>query len=232
LRHFTSKAALNIEGLGPSRVDTLIEKDLVANFDDFFTLTEGDLLTLEGFADVSAKKLIASINKTAKRVPLARLITGLSIPQVGEETAILLAEHFKTIDDIAKASTERLIEINGIGEVMAEGIVAWFKDKENKKLIERLKKVLTIQNEYAQSNKPRPLAGKTFVLTGTLSALSRDEAKEKIRKLGGDVSSSVSKSTSYVVAGEEAGSKLGKAEELGVRVLSEKEFLKLLTMSG
>jgi DNA ligase (NAD+) len=104
LRHFTSKAALNIEGLGPSRVDALMEKGLVTAFDDFFTLEEGDLLTLEGFAEVSAKKLIASIKKVAKGVPLSRLITGLSIPQVGEETAIVLAENFKTVDDIAEAS--------------------------------------------------------------------------------------------------------------------------------
>jgi len=230
LRHFTSKGALNVEGLGPSRVDALMEKGLVTNFDDFFTLTEGDILTLEGFADVSAKKLIASIKKTAEHVPLERLITGLSVPQVGEETAILLAENFETIDDVAAATVERLMQINGIGDVVAEGIVAWFTDKDNKKMIERLKKHLTITNEYVEGgNKPKPFAGKTFVLTGTMIGLSRDEAKAKIRALGGDVSSSVSKNTTYVVAGEEAGSKFDKAEELGVQVLSEEEFLKLLT---
>ncbi|MBP9711045.1 MAG: NAD-dependent DNA ligase LigA [Candidatus Pacebacteria bacterium] len=229
LRHFTSKGALNIEGLGPSRVDALMEKGLVTNFDDFFTLKEGDFLTLEGFAEISAKKLAASIKKVAEDVSLARLITGLSVPQVGEETAILLAEHFKTIDDVAAATAEQLMQINGIGDVVAEGIVAWFKDKGNKKIIEQLKKHLTIQNEYAQSGSgPKPFAGKTFVLTGTMASLSRDEAKEKIRKLGGDVSSSVSKNTTYVVAGEEAGSKLDKAEELGVEVLSEEQFLKML----
>ena len=228
LRHFTSKSALNIEGLGPSRVDALMEKDLVANFDDFFTLKEGDLLALEGFADVSAKKLIASINKVAQRVPLSRLLTGLSIPHVGEETAILLAEHFKTIDDIASASEEELARIDGIGEVVAKAIVAWFADKENKKLITRLKKVIRIISEKMSAPTSRPLAGKTFVLTGTLRMLARDEAKEKVRKQGGSVSSSVSKKTDYVVAGEEAGSKLEKAQKLGVRVLSESEFLKML----
>ena len=228
LRHFTSKAALNIEGLGPSRVDALMEKGLVAAFDDFFTLEEGDLLTLEGFAEVSAKKLIASIKKVAKGVPLSRLITGLSIPQVGEETAILLAENFRTIDDITEASAERLIEINGIGEVVAEGIVGWFKNRENKKLVERLKKYIRIISEKSSGKGRGTLAGKTFVLTGTLSRLSRDEAKEKIRAQGGTVSSSVSKNTDYVVAGEEAGSKLAKAEELGVRVITEEEFLKML----
>jgi DNA ligase (NAD+) len=228
LRHFTSKGALNIEGLGPSRVDALMEKGLVTNFDDFFTLKEGDFLTLEGFAEVSAKKLAMSIKKASEHVELARLITGLSIPQVGEETAILLAEHFNTIDDIAAASAEDLMRLNGIGDVVAEGIAAWFKHKENKKLVERLKKHLTIVNEYAQGGTQKPLSGKTFVLTGTLPTLSRDEAKAMIRKAGGDVSSSVSKNTDYVVAGEEAGSKLAKAEELGVAVITEEQFLKLL----
>ncbi len=229
LRHFSSKSALNIEGLGPSTVDALMEKGLVTNFDDFFTLKEGDLLTLEGFAEISAKKLAASIKKVAENVPLARLITGLSVPQVGEETAILLAENFKTIDDVAAATAEQLMQINGIGDVVAEGIVAWFKDKENKKLLGQLKKHLTITNDYAHDGKPKPLAGKTFVLTGTLPTLSRDEAKAMVRAAGGDVSSSVSKNTDYVVAGEEAGSKLDKAEELGVEVLTEEQFLKLLT---
>lgn len=228
LRHFTSKGALNIEGLGPSRVDALMEKGLVTNFDDFFTLKEGDFLTLEGFAEISAKKLLASIQKVAEHVELARLITGLSIPQVGEETAILLAENFKTIDDVAEASAEELMRLNGIGDVVAEGIAAWFKNTENKQLIQRLKKHLTIGNEYATSGKPKPLAGKTFVLTGTLPTLGRDEAKAMIRAAGGDVSSSVSKNTDYVVAGEDAGSKLEKAEELGVAVLTEEQFLKLL----
>jgi DNA ligase (NAD+) len=229
LRHFTSKAALNIEGLGPSRVDALMEQGLVTNFDDFFTLKEGDFLTLEGFAEVSAKKLAASIKKVAENVPLARLITGLSVPQVGEETAILLAENFKTIDNVAAASIERLMQINGIGDVVAEGIVAWFKDAEHKKLIGQLKKHLTITNEYSQSDSaPKPFAGKTFVLTGSMASLSRDEAKAKIRSLGGDVSSSVSKNTTYVVAGEEAGSKLDKAEELGVEVITEEQFLKMI----
>lgn len=228
LRHFASKSALNIEGLGPSTVDALIEKGLVQNFDDFFTLTEGDFLTLEGFAEVSAKKLLDSIQKIAKQVKLSRLITGLSIPQVGEETAILLAEEFRMIDDIAEASEEKLQNLNGIGEVVAKEIRGWFADKENKKLIERLKKALHIVSEKTSKKETGALAGKTVVLTGTLSSLSRDEAKAKVRAAGGDVSSSVSKKTDYVVAGEEAGSKLDKAEELGVKVLSEAEFLKLL----
>jgi len=231
-RHFASKAALNIEGLGPSTVDALLEKNLVQHFDDFFTLTEGDLLTLEGFADVSAKKLLESIKKVAAQVSLARLIAGLSIPQVGEETAILLARQFKTLDDIAKATAEDLQATNGIGDVVAREIVTWFALADNKELLKRLKKVMHIENPEFISRlnlDNLPLAGKTFVLTGTMESMSRDEAKDRIRALGGDVSSSVSKKTSYVVAGAEAGSKLDKAGELGVEVLSEQEFLKLLT---
>lgn len=231
LRYFCSKSALNIEGLGPSTVDALLEKELIAHPDDFFTLEEGDLLTLEGFAELSAKKLIASINKVAKSVTLARLLTGLSIPQVGEETAILLAKEYKDLDVLECAGQEKLSQINGIGPVVAKSICDFFNDKENKKLLGRLKSLITIKNpEFgARSNLAQKLlAGKTFVLTGTMSAMSRDEAKEKIRALGGDVSSSVSKKTSYVVAGEEAGSKLEKAIEFGVEVLSEQQFLKLL----
>lgn len=230
LRYFASRGALNIEGLGPSTVDALLEKGLVEHADDFFTLTEGDLLTLEGFAEISAKKLIESIKKITKGVPLSRLVTGLSIPQVGEETAILLSQNFDTIDDIANASEHDLAAINGIGPIVARAIYDWCRDKENKRLVVSLKKHLRIESEkISRSNLDAlPLAGKTFVLTGGMETMSRDEAKEKIRKLGGDMSSNVSKKTSYVVAGDEAGSKLDKARELGVKVLSEQEFLKLL----
>jgi DNA ligase (NAD+) len=228
-RHFASKGALNIEGLGESTVDALLEKNLVGAYDDFFTLTEGDLLTLEGFAEVSAKKLIASIKKTAEHVELARLLAGLSIPHVGEETAFLLAEKFKTLDDLAQAKEAELSNIKGIGEVVGRSIALWFKDAENKKLITRLKKVILIENkEYKKPGEKLPLEGKTFVLTGTLEHFSRDEAKQKLRALGADVSSSVSKNTFAVVAGEEAGSKLDRAEELGVTILDEKQFEALL----
>lgn len=230
LRYFASRPALNIEGLGPSTVDALLEAGLVETSADFFTLTEGDLLTLEGFAEVSAKKLIESIRKVTRGAPLSRVLTALSISQVGEETAMLLAKNFKTIDDVAAAGEEDLAAINGIGPIVAGEIAGWFNDKENKKLVAALKKHITIRSESsARSNlADLPLAGKIFVLTGGLETMSRDDAKEKIRKLGGNVSSSVSKKTTYVVAGDEAGSKLDKAQELGVKVLSEQEFLKLI----
>lgn len=228
-RHFASRVALNIEGLGESTVDALLEANLVASFDNFFTLREGDMLTLEGFAEVSAKKIIASIKKTAEHVPLAKLIVGLSIPHVGEETAILLAQKYQSIDDLAQANEEDLSAIKGIGEVMGRAIAVWFRIGENKKMLTRLKKVIVIENnEYKKSGEKLPLGGLTFVLTGTMESMSRDEAKEKLRTLGADVSSSVSKNTYAVVAGESAGSKLDKAQELGVKIMDEQEFLELL----
>ncbi len=230
-RHFASRGALNIEGLGPSTVDLLLEKNLVQHLDDFFTLTEGDLLTLEGFAEVSAKKLIESIKKVAEHVSLARLLTGLSIPHVGEETAIVLAQKFETLDAIARASESELTAIDGIGGIVAHAVVEWFALEENKALLSRLAAVVHIENpDHASSPalSAKPLAGKVFVLTGTLQSMSRDEAKEKLRALGASVSSSVSKKTFAVVAGENPGSKLTDAESLGVTVLSEEEFARLL----
>ncbi len=223
--NFAGKHALDIEGLGKERVDMLLEKGLVQHYDEIFTLTPGDLLTLEGFAEVSAKKLVDSIQK-ARHVELTRLLVGLSIPQVGEETAILLAKEFRTIDTVAKADAEELEGIEGIGPIVAREFTSWFTLKRHQQLVTNLKKVLTITNpafRQAQGGK-LPLAGKTFVLTGSLTSMSRDEAKQKVRALGGDVSSSVSKKTDYVVAGEEAGSKLAAAQKLGVKVLTEGEF--------
>jgi DNA ligase (NAD+) len=228
-RHFVSRGALNIEGLGESTVDALLESGLVASFDDFFTLKEGDVLALEGFAEVSAKKLIASIKKSASRVEFARLLAALSIPHIGEETGFLLAQRFRTIDDLAAAKEEEIANIKGIGEVMGRATAVWFKVADNKKMLTRLKKRINIINsEYREDAGNLPLSGKTFVLTGTLSSMSRDEAKAKLRALGADVASSVSKNTYAVVAGEEAGSKLDKAQELGVKVINEEEFEVLL----
>lgn len=230
--NFVGKGALDIEGLGRKTVDLLLEKGLVQHYDEIFSLTVGDVLPLPGFAEVSAQKTIAAIQKSSQNVPLSRLLVGLSIPHVGEETAILLAHKFKTIDDLAGASVEELSAIDGIGPIVGEAIVKWFTLRRHRDLVARLKKVITITNKTysalrAQGEK-LPLSGKTFVLTGGLSTMTRDEAKEKIRAQGGDVSSSVSKKTTYVVAGDEAGSKLDKAQELGVKVLTEAEFVRML----
>ncbi len=227
--NFVGKHALDIEGFGPRTVDQLLEKGLVQHYDELFTLTEGDLLTLEGCADISAKKLVASIQK-ARDVELARLIVGLSIPQVGEETAILLAEKFRTLDALAKAPSAKLEDIEGVGPIVAKAVEEWFGEKRHQTLIEDLKKVLRIKNTIPRKDPDGKLAlsGKVFVLTGTLESMSRDEAKAAIRRLGGDVSGSVSKKTDYVVAGENAGSKLDNAQKFGVAVLEESAFLRFI----
>ena len=217
--NFAGKHALDIEGFGKKTVDLLLEEGLIQHFDDIFTLEEGDVLPLEGFAEVSAKKLIESIKKS-REVELARLLVGLSISHIGEETAILLAQEFRTLDAIAEASEERLVAIDGMGEIMAKAVHDWFHDKENLKLIARLKKVLVIKSPAAQK-KSLPLKGQTFVLTGSLKSMSRGEAKEKLRALGAHIAESV-------IAGEEAGSKLDKARELGVPLLTEDAFLKFV----
>ena len=226
--NFAGKGALDIEGLGKKTVDQLLEEGLIQHFDDIFTLEEGDVLPLEGFAEISAKKLIESIKKS-NTVELARLLVGLSIPHVGEETAIILAKTFRTIDALGGVSEEELNAVDGVGDILAKSVYEWFRDKENKALIARLQKVLTIQSPPKENTKALPLAGKTYVLTGTLETMSRDEAKAKLRALGADVASSVSKKTTAVVAGAEAGSKLDKARELEVLVLSEEDFTKLIT---
>lgn len=184
-------------------------------------------MTLEGFADVSAKKTVDAIQKSRK-VELARLLVGLSIPQVGEETAILLAEHFRTLEKLASAGEKELTELSGVGPKVATEIVEWFALKRHQELVGNLRSALTIVSPVQKEKSALPLAGKTFVLTGSMESMSRDEAKAKIRALGGDVSGSVSKKTAYVVAGEEAGSKLDTARELGVSVLTEAEFLRMI----
>ncbi len=227
---FVGKSALDIVGCGKKTIDLLLENGLLHEFDSIFTLKEGDVLMLPGFAEVSAKKLIDAVSK-ARNTTLARLITGLSIPHVGEETALLLARRFKTLDDIGDATEEDFKAIAGVGDIVAESIFSWLHENKNKAMVERLSNILIVKNPDFTANKKagekQPFTGKTFVLTGTLETLSRDEAKQKIRNLGGDVSSSVSKNTSFVVAGAEAGSKLSDAQSLGVRVLSEKEFLNM-----
>ena len=225
--NFAGKGAFDIEGLGKKTVDLLLEEGLIQHFDDIFTLKEGDVLGLEGFAEVSAKNLIESIEKSST-VELSRLIVGLSIPHVGEETSILLAKKFHTIDGLAEASEEELNAVTGVGDIVAKAVHEWFRDKENKALVARLKKVLTIQSPALESAKALPLAGKTYVLTGSLSSMSRDEAKEKLRALGADVSGSVSKKTTAVIAGDEAGSKLDNARKLGVPVLTETDFVRMI----
>ncbi|KND48105.1 MAG: DNA ligase, NAD-dependent [Parcubacteria bacterium C7867-006] len=223
--HFVSKKALDITDMGPRVVDVLLENNLISEYADIFTLKKGDLLQLPRFAEKSVDNLLSSIEKS-RHTTLARLLVGISIPQVGEETAYDLSKQFGTIEKLQEAKFETLKALSGIGPIIAESIVDFFAMKENKKMLSNLLKELIIEKEKVI--KTGKISGKKFVLTGTLSALSRDEAKDKIRSAGGLVGESVSKETDYVVAGENPGSKYDKALELGVTVLDENGFLAII----
>ncbi len=227
--HFASKIAFNIDGCGPKIIELLMNHNLISNYYDLFTLKRGDLLALPRFAEKSADNLLESIEK-ARKVSLARFIVSLSIPQVGEETAIDLANNFRSIEKIENAKSEDLQKINGVGDIVGKSVHDWFSESANKKLVDKLLRQVHIAEVKKEAGaKARKLAGLSFVVTGTLSNMSRDEAKGKIREHGGDISESVSSKTSYVVVGENPGSKSEKAKELGVKTLNEKEFLKMVS---
>lgn len=226
LYYFASKGALNIDGVGPKIIDLLLEHGLISNYADFFTLAEGDVRDLPGFKDKAAQNVIQAI-ADARLVPLYRLLIGLSIENIGEETARLIADTFGSLAAIQAASVEEVAAIHGVGEVVAESLVAWFSDKHHQQMLAELVPYLQIQNP-AHQKQVDTLKGKTFVLTGTLATLTRDEAKDRIRLLGGKVSSSVSKKTDYVVVGEDPGSKAADAVRLGVTTLDEAAFQKLV----
>ena len=227
LYHFVGKHCFDIDGLGPKVIDLLMDNNLINSAPDIFDLKKGDLLGLPRFAEKSADNLIISVEK-GRTTTLPRFIFSLSIPQVGEETARDLAKHFGNLDKISSATKDELEKISGVGPTVANSISTWFSDKNNKKLAGELLKRVTIEEIKISKKSNGPLFGKVFVLTGTLLGMEREAAKEKIRALGGEVSESVSKRTSYVVAGENPGSKLDKARELGIPVLNEREFLKFL----
>jgi len=223
--HFVSKKAFDIEGLGDKIVEQLINKGLIANVADLFILTKGDLEPLERFAEKSADNLIKAIRKS-KRVTLAKFLYALGIRHVGEETAIDLAQHFGSLEKIKRVAVEELENIPDVGIVVAKSIHDFFSDKRNLKIVDELIKN-GVEIEKIKKQK-QILAGKIFVLTGSLESMSRDEAKNKIRVLGGNVSSSISKNTDYVIAGENPGSKYDKAKKLGVKIIKEKDFLNIL----
>ncbi len=220
--YFVSKKAFNIEGLGPQIIDRFLEEGLVTSYDDIFTLEEGDISALSGFKEKSARNLIKEIRK-AKNVSLSRLLISLSIDQVGEETAHDLAEHFSSILHIQSASLEELESISGVGTVVAESIHSWFRDIDNKNMLERLLNRIIIKKDAKKKRKD--FLGKVFVLTGSLQNLTRDEVKERIRLLGGSISSSVSSRTDYVVVGRDPGTKYDNAKKLNIKILSEEEFI-------
>jgi len=224
--HFASRGVMNIDGMGESLVTQLIDRGLVKNVADIYALTKNDLLSLERFADKSAQNILNEI-EASKKLPLERVIYGLGIRMVGERTAQFLAEHFGSMEALEHASLEELQNVDEVGPRIAESIVEFFGIAANRKLVERLRDAgLTLKGK--KKERGTKLVGKTFVLTGTLAHYSRDEAKKMIEAAGGKVTGSVSKKTDYVVAGADAGSKLDKAKELGVAVISEKELEQIL----
>jgi DNA ligase (NAD+) len=223
--HFASRGVMNIDGMGESLVTQLIDKGLVKNVADIYDLSKKDLLSLDRFADKSAQNILDEI-ENSKKLPLERVIYGLGIRMVGERTAQFLAEHFGSMEAIEQASAEELQNVDEVGPRIAESIAEFFSVAANRKLVQRLHDAgLTLQGQ--KKERGTKLAGKTFVLTGTLEHFTRDEAKKMIEDAGGKVTGSVSKKTDYVVAGTDAGSKLDKAKELGVAVIDEKEMRKL-----
>jgi DNA ligase (NAD+) len=225
--HFASRGVMNIDGMGEALVNQLTERGLVRNVADIYKLSKKDLLGLERFADKSAQNILNEI-ENSKRLPLERVIYGLGIRFVGERTAQFLAEHFGSMEALEKASIEELQDVDEVGPRIAESIAEFFSVAANRKLVERLREAgLTLTGE--KKKRGTQLAGKTFVLTGTLSHYTRDEAKKLIEDAGGKVTGSVSKKTDYVVAGSDAGSKLDKAKELGVKTIGEQDLEKLLS---
>jgi DNA ligase (NAD+) len=203
-----------------------LDAELVGNFDDLFTLTLGDALALPRFAKKSAENLITSIEK-ARTITLGKLLTALSIDHVGEEIAHDLADAFGSIEGVRTMLFENFSVVYGVGEVVAKSLADWFADSHNSALLDRLLQYVTVKNSE-KKNRRGVFAGLTIVLTGTLAALSRDEAKARIRREDGEISESVSSKTSILVAGENAGSKLAKAKSLGLKVINERELLRML----
>ncbi len=227
LLHFASRGVMDIDGMGDALVDQLLARGLVHNIADLYHITVDQLLELERMGKKSASKVIQNVDHSRCQ-PLARVLNGLGIPFVGERTAQILASHFGSLDAIAAASPESLQEANEIGPKVAESIRQFFAEERNRELIERLRAAGLRFTAPKEAKRTGPLTGLTFVLTGTLPALKREDAKERIETAGGKVAGSVSSKTSYVVAGEEAGSKLDKARELNIPILDEAGLLAML----
>lgn len=223
--HFVSRPAFNIVGLGPKIIDRFIDYGLVLSLSDLFKLNEGDLMPLERFAEKSARNIIEAI-QNSREITLSRFIYALGILHVGEETAINLAQYFSAIQKLRNSAKEQLRQVPDVGTKVSESIYFWFQLKKNQKLIDDLLdsgvKILSLPKIGKR------LEGKTFVLTGVLESITRNEAQKRIRLLGGRPSSSISKETDYLVRGQDPGSKLAKAQQLGVKIIGEKDFLNLL----
>jgi len=232
LEHFASRACMDIENLGAAVVEQLVRRGLAADPADLYSLKPEQVLELDKFAERSARNLLEAIQASKDR-RLWQLIHGLGIPHVGKQSAKDLEAHFESLDAIADASEESLMEVEGVGAIMAQAIHAWFEDEDNRALLDRLREHgLNFKSSRAGGSGQGPLSGKTFVLTGSLPNLTRDEATALIEKAGGRTSSSVSKKTDYLLAGEAAGSKYAKAGKLGIPVLDESAFRELVGDPG
>lgn len=227
LEHLVSKKAFDIDGLGPKIIEKLASEGLIKDASDIFTLKIGDLEPLERFAEKSAQNAIDSVEKS-KEISLARFIYALGIRNVGEETAIDLAEKYRSIEKLSGAPLEDINAIYDIGPVVAKSIFDYFQGKKNQEFVDRLIKNGVKINPPEKIHQKDEIAGKTFVFTGGMESMTRDEAKSQVRKYGGESSESISNKVDYVVAGEEAGSKLDKANKLGVKIIDEKKFLELI----
>lgn len=230
IKHFVSRNAMNIDGLGEKVVEQLLKENLIKDVADLYHLKVEQLVDLERMGKKSATNLVEAIERS-KENSLERLIFGLGIRHVGEKAAKIIAEHFETMDRLAIATEEEITAIHEIGNKMADSIVTYFKKEEVKQLISRLKEVgvnMTYKGKKVEVSENSPFAGKTIVLTGKLSQMTRNEAKEKIEQLGGTVTGSVSKKTDLVIAGQDAGSKLTKANELGIEVWDEQRLIEIL----
>ena len=224
--HFASKGAMNIDGLGPQIVRVLLDNGLISSVADLYTLRLPDITELENFKEKSANNLLTAI-ENSKTNPLDRLVFALGIRNIGQASAKLLCDRFGDLDNIMNASADEIASINGFGDVMASSVYKAFHEQHMIDLIERLKGY-GLNTSYVKTQVDDRFAGKTFVLTGTLPTLKRDEAKALIEKYGGKASGSVSKKTDFVLAGEEAGSKLTKAQELGIEIITEEQFRKMI----
>ncbi|MBY0506846.1 MAG: NAD-dependent DNA ligase LigA [Bryobacteraceae bacterium] len=227
LLHFARRSVMDLDGVGEALVDQLVERKYVQSLADFYTLTEEQLLTLERMGEKSARKVLGNI-RNSKQKPLPRLLNGLGIPFVGERTAQILAETFGSVTALAEAEEETLQQAEEVGPKVAKSIYTFFRVPRNQELVQRLHDAGLTWTHTVKVRERAPLAGLTFVLTGTLPTLSREQAKEMIEAAGGKVTSSVSKKTNYIVAGEEAGSKLEKARALGLKILAQDDLERLL----
>lgn len=226
LMHYASKGALDIDTLGEKNVEALVDAGLVSDMADIYKLTKDEVLKLDRFADLSANNLVEAISDS-KSPSLERFIFGLGIRHVGQQTAIDLAKQFESVEVLSKATLEGLRDVDGIGEVVAESIIAWFADEDNERLLDKFKK-FGVKPIYTKKS-GGPLDGKSFVITGSLDSMSRDEAADKIRALGGTFQTAVAKGTTYLVAGGKVGaSKLSNAKKFGTEVIDENRLLSLL----